>query len=104
MAQENVTGCLGNLVLSSDQDLKLLVAREGGIECPKNYWEAAPSVCNLEDAVGLLSGRISSFGTISLPSSFLDGLCNGVTCIALFWLDGCPDGFLLFVCFIWASS
>ncbi|KAJ4945398.1 hypothetical protein NE237_022052 [Protea cynaroides] len=78
MAQENATSCLGNLVSSSDQDLKLLVARESGIKCPRNYWEAAPSVRNLKD------------------------VCNGVTCIALFWLDGCPDGFVLFVCFIWA--
>ncbi|KAJ4945402.1 hypothetical protein NE237_014184 [Protea cynaroides] len=60
--KENATSCLGNLVSSSDQDLKLLVARESGIKCPKNYWEAAPSVRNLEDVVGLLSGSISSFG------------------------------------------
>ncbi|KAJ4965200.1 hypothetical protein NE237_017049 [Protea cynaroides] len=48
-----------------------------------------------------LRGSISSFDKISLPSLFLDGLRNGVTCIALFWLDGCSDGFVLFVCFIW---
>ncbi|XP_043706234.1 U-box domain-containing protein 13 [Telopea speciosissima] len=60
MAQEKSIGCLGNLVSADDQTLKLLVAREGGIECLKNYWDAAPSVQSLEDAVGLLTKMASS--------------------------------------------
>ncbi|KAF5730984.1 hypothetical protein HS088_TW19G00587 [Tripterygium wilfordii] len=53
-AQENAIGCLCNLV-SEDESLKLLVAKEGVIECLKNYWDSAPSVKTLEAAVELLS-------------------------------------------------
>ncbi|KAJ4974854.1 hypothetical protein NE237_008028 [Protea cynaroides] len=82
MAQENSIGCLGNLVSSSDQGLKLLVAREGGIECLKNYWEAAPSVRNLEDAVGLLTNMASSrvIAEALISEGFLPRLVAVLSC------------------------
>ncbi|KAJ4960045.1 hypothetical protein NE237_019955 [Protea cynaroides] len=60
MVSENSMGCLGNLMSSSHQNFKLLVAREGGIECLKNYWKAAPSVWHFEDEVRLLTNKASS--------------------------------------------
>ncbi|EXB54909.1 U-box domain-containing protein 11 [Morus notabilis] len=54
LAQENAIGCLCNLI-SGDENLKLLVVKEGGIECLKNFWDSAPSVRSLEVAVDLLS-------------------------------------------------
>lgn len=55
LAQENAIGCLCNLIADGDDDLKLMVVSEKGIECLKNYWDAAPCDRNLEVAVELLS-------------------------------------------------
>lgn len=52
LAQENAIGCLSNLI-SGDDNLKLLVAREGGIECLKNFWDSAPVLRSLEVAIEL---------------------------------------------------
>ncbi|XP_073134449.1 uncharacterized protein [Henckelia pumila] len=53
LAQENSIGCLCNLV-SGDDDLKLFVAREVGIENLKNLWDSAPTAQNLEVVVQLV--------------------------------------------------
>ncbi|KAF3438514.1 hypothetical protein FNV43_RR21276 [Rhamnella rubrinervis] len=54
LAQENAIGCLCNLV-ADDESLKLLVAKDGGIMCLKNFWDSAySSVRSLEVAVDLL--------------------------------------------------
>ncbi|KAI3455089.1 hypothetical protein Pfo_011752 [Paulownia fortunei] len=53
LAQENSIGCLCNLVSGND-DLKLLVAREGGIECVKNFWDSAPTAQNIEVVVQMV--------------------------------------------------
>jgi hypothetical protein len=53
LAQENAIGCLCNLV-SDDESLKLLVVKEGGVECLKNFWDSATTVQSLEVAVDLL--------------------------------------------------
>ncbi|KAK2976080.1 hypothetical protein RJ640_029923 [Escallonia rubra] len=58
LAQENALGCLCNLV-TGDENLKVLVAREGGIECLKNFWDSAPVVRSLEVAVELLRSLAS---------------------------------------------
>ncbi|KAJ8537066.1 hypothetical protein K7X08_035467 [Anisodus acutangulus] len=50
LAQENAISCLCNLI-SRDNNMKLLVAREGGIESIKNFWDSAPSVESLEAPV-----------------------------------------------------
>ncbi|TQE12892.1 hypothetical protein C1H46_001538 [Malus baccata] len=55
LAQENAIGCLCHLV-SGSESLKLLVVREGGIECLKNYWDSGwnNNNRNLEVAVEFL--------------------------------------------------
>ncbi|KAI4336372.1 hypothetical protein L6164_014906 [Bauhinia variegata] len=53
LAQENAIGCLSSLI-SDDEGLKLLVVKEGGIECLKNFWDSAPAIRSLEVAVELL--------------------------------------------------
>uniref|UniRef100_A0A7N0T012 DUF7032 domain-containing protein n=1 Tax=Kalanchoe fedtschenkoi TaxID=63787 RepID=A0A7N0T012_KALFE len=58
LAQENVIGCLRNLV-AGDEELKLGLAREGGIERLKSFWDGTPTAQNLEMAVDLL-GTLAS--------------------------------------------
>ncbi|XP_058103000.1 uncharacterized protein LOC131246666 [Magnolia sinica] len=59
-AQENAIGCLCNLVSENDDDsLKVLVMKEGGIECLKNYWDGTPAGRSLEVAIGLLRNLCS---------------------------------------------
>ncbi|GLT39945.1 hypothetical protein SLA2020_141100 [Shorea laevis] len=53
LAQENAIGCLANLV-ADDHSLKLLVAKEGGMECLKNFWDSSPTEKSLDVAVELL--------------------------------------------------
>lgn len=53
LAQENAIGCLSNLI-SGDDNLKLWVAREGGIESIQNFWDSAPSVQSLEAPIQML--------------------------------------------------
>ncbi|XP_021286063.1 uncharacterized protein LOC110417832 [Herrania umbratica] len=53
LAQENSIGCLCNLV-SDDENLKLLIVKEGGIECLKNFWDSSPNPKSLEVAVELV--------------------------------------------------
>ncbi|KAJ6386787.1 hypothetical protein OIU78_016668 [Salix suchowensis] len=59
LAQENAIGCLCNLV-KDDENLKLLIVKEGVIECLRNYWDSCPPVRSLEVAVELLRGLASS--------------------------------------------
>ncbi|KAJ4958676.1 hypothetical protein NE237_025787 [Protea cynaroides] len=54
MAQENPIGCLGKLVSSSDQDLKLLVARKGWIGCDM-------------DELVRMAARVVDFLNLKLP-------------------------------------
>ncbi|KZV46483.1 hypothetical protein F511_10588 [Dorcoceras hygrometricum] len=53
LAQENSVGCLCDLV-SRDDDLKLFVAREVGIDNLKNLWDSAFTAQNLEVVVQLV--------------------------------------------------
>ncbi|XP_061338868.1 uncharacterized protein LOC133285634 [Gastrolobium bilobum] len=55
-AQENAIGCLSNLV-SEEESLKLLVVKEGGVECLKNFWDSGGS---LEVAVEFLMNLASN--------------------------------------------
>lgn len=81
LAQENAIGCLCNLV-SEDVSLKLLVAKEGGIECLKNYWDSAPMVQSLEVAVGLLRNLASSrsIGEALISHGFIPKLMGLLNC------------------------
>ncbi|EPS62802.1 hypothetical protein M569_11986, partial [Genlisea aurea] len=54
LAQENSIGCLANLI-SGDDDLKLLVINEGGIECVKNFWDSSVNPQSLEVAVHMVA-------------------------------------------------
>ncbi|KAE8688094.1 hypothetical protein F3Y22_tig00111000pilonHSYRG00027 [Hibiscus syriacus] len=50
LAQENSIGCLCNLV-SSDSNLKLLIVKEGGIKCLKNFMDSSLNPKGLEVAL-----------------------------------------------------
>lgn len=60
LARENAIGCLSNLVFNDDT-LKVMVAREGGVESLKNYWDSSstPIGRGLEPAVELLRNLAS---------------------------------------------
>ncbi|KAL3631724.1 hypothetical protein CASFOL_024708 [Castilleja foliolosa] len=72
LAQENSVGCLCNLVSEND-DLKLIVAREGVIEIIKNLWDA---VQNLEVVVQMV--RTLASCTIIAESLVANGFVNRV--------------------------
>ncbi|KAJ6977831.1 hypothetical protein D5086_023614 [Populus alba] len=59
LAQENAIGCLCNLV-KDDENLKLLIVKEGVIECLRNYWDSCPPIRSPEVAVELLRELASS--------------------------------------------
>ncbi|KAK6262004.1 hypothetical protein QUC31_007820 [Theobroma cacao] len=63
LAQENSIGCLCNLV-SDDENLRLLIVKEGGIECLKNFWDSSPNPKSLEVAVELVR-RLASCSPIA---------------------------------------
>ncbi|KAK9104066.1 LOW QUALITY PROTEIN: hypothetical protein Scep_020910 [Stephania cephalantha] len=82
IAQENSIGCLSNLV-SGDENLKVLVAREGGIECLKNYWDAAaPMAKSLEVAVALLWNLVSyrPIAEVVASEGFIPRLVGALSC------------------------
>ena len=84
VAQENAIGCLCNLV-SEDQSMRLLVAREGGVECLKTFWDSAPSVYSLEVAVGLLK-NLASCRTVAeaiVSEDFIGKLKGVLSCGAV---------------------
>uniref|UniRef100_A0A1J3E103 U-box domain-containing protein 11 n=1 Tax=Noccaea caerulescens TaxID=107243 RepID=A0A1J3E103_NOCCA len=53
LAQENAVGCLANLT-SGDEDMMILIVREGGIKCLKSFWDSVTNVKSLEVGVLLL--------------------------------------------------
>lgn len=57
-AQENSIACLRNLAAGDEQDWKIFIFREGGVECLKNYWDGGDGR-NLEPAGGLLCSLAS---------------------------------------------
>ncbi|KDP22558.1 hypothetical protein JCGZ_26389 [Jatropha curcas] len=59
LAQENAIGCLCNLA-KDDENLKLLIVKEGGVECLRNFWDSGPPVRSLEVAVDLLRNLASN--------------------------------------------
>ncbi|PKI37087.1 hypothetical protein CRG98_042521 [Punica granatum] len=85
LAQENAFGCLHNLV-SNDENLKLLVVREKGIECLKDYWDSSPSDNRgLEVAIELLT-QLASYqpiGEVLVSDGFIPRLCTALSCGAM---------------------
>ncbi|XP_010531852.1 PREDICTED: vacuolar protein 8 [Tarenaya hassleriana] len=58
LAQESAVGCLANLT-SGDENLRVLVVREGGIECLKSFWDSVSIAKSLEAALDLLKNLAS---------------------------------------------
>ncbi|CAA2939128.1 Armadillo repeat VAC8 [Olea europaea subsp. europaea] len=81
LAHENSIGCLCNLI-SGDDDLKLFLAREGGIECVKNFWDSAPTPRNLEVVVQMVSILASSplISEVLVANGFLNHVVGVLNC------------------------
>ncbi|KAK4436818.1 hypothetical protein Salat_0015700 [Sesamum alatum] len=84
LAQENSIGCLCNLV-SGEDDLKLLVAREGGIESVKSFWDSAPTAQNLEVVVQMVKTLAScpNIAEFLVANGFLNRIVGLLNCAVL---------------------
>ncbi|XP_059304267.1 uncharacterized protein LOC132056197 [Lycium ferocissimum] len=81
LAQENAISCLCNLI-SRDNNMKLLVAREGGIESIKNFWDSAPSVQSLEAPVLMIRtlATCPSVAEVIVEKEFLPRIVGVLSC------------------------
>ncbi|KAI3931295.1 hypothetical protein MKX01_040212 [Papaver californicum] len=81
VAQENAIECLCNLV-SEDENLKLLVVREGGIECLKNFWDSTALGGSVESAIGLLRnmGSYRPIAEVIVADGFINRLVGALSC------------------------
>lgn len=81
LAQENSIGCLCNLVVD-DFQLKLLVAREGGIESLKSYWDSVMDAKRLEVAVELVRhlATLNPIAEILYSNGFLNRVVSVLSC------------------------
>ncbi|GMH23462.1 hypothetical protein Nepgr_025305 [Nepenthes gracilis] len=81
LAKENAFGCLSNLV-SNDVSLKILVAREGGIESLKNYWDSTPAGWSMQTAVELLRNLASlhPVGQSLISEGFIGKVMAALSC------------------------
>ncbi|KAI3889345.1 hypothetical protein MKW92_040555 [Papaver armeniacum] len=81
VAQENAIECLRNLV-SEDENLKLLVVREGGIECLKNFWDSSAMGRSIESAIGLLRnmGSYRPIAEVIVADGFINRLVGALSC------------------------
>ncbi|GFZ08021.1 ARM repeat superfamily protein [Actinidia rufa] len=80
-AQENAIGCLCNL-LSDFNDLKLLIAREGGIRSLISFWDSVPNVSSLEVAVDLLKNLSScpQIAEVLVSEGFINRIVSVLSC------------------------
>ncbi|KAL4559818.1 hypothetical protein LXL04_031964 [Taraxacum kok-saghyz] len=81
LAQEHSIACLSNLV-REDDDMKLLIARKGGINSLKSFWDSTPVVRSLEVAVEFLSNLASDQRLVELitTNDFLNRLMVVLNC------------------------
>nr|GMD60452.1 vacuolar protein 8 [Ipomoea batatas] len=82
LAQENAIACLSNLISGDDDNLKLLIAKEGGIESLKNFWDSAPSLQSLEFPIQMV-GALSSCSLIAgaiVENGFLSRIVGVLSC------------------------
>ncbi|KAH6807828.1 ARM repeat superfamily protein [Perilla frutescens var. frutescens] len=81
LAQENSIGCLCNLV-SWDDELKLLVAREGGIEMLKDIWNSAPRGQSVEVVVEMVRALAScpNLAEFLVANGFLNRVVGALSC------------------------
>ncbi|GMI76670.1 hypothetical protein like AT5G50900 [Hibiscus trionum] len=81
LAQENSISCLCNLV-SGDSNSKLLIVKEGGIECLKNFLDSSPNPKGLEVAFELIR-HLSSLHPIAeslVADGFIARLVSALSC------------------------
>ncbi|KAG8388124.1 hypothetical protein BUALT_Bualt02G0093100 [Buddleja alternifolia] len=82
LAQENSIGCLCNLV-SGDDDLKLFVAREGGIESLNNFWDSAVNSAQSLEVVVQMVRTLASCPNIAeflVANGFLNRIVGVLDC------------------------
>ncbi|XP_021814668.1 uncharacterized protein LOC110757378 [Prunus avium] len=83
LAQENAIGCLCHL-LSGSESLKLLVVKEGGIECLRNFWDSCWNNNNrgLEVAVEFLRhlASCSPIAEVLVSDGFVARLVGVLSC------------------------
>ncbi|KAL1566464.1 hypothetical protein AAHA92_02071 [Salvia divinorum] len=81
LAQENAIGCLCNLV-AGDDDLKLLVAREGGIRTINDIWNSAPTAQCLEVVVEMVRAMATcpNIAEFLVADGFLSRLVGVLSC------------------------
>ncbi|KAM3381522.1 hypothetical protein P3S68_007095 [Capsicum galapagoense] len=81
LAQENAIWCICNLI-GRDNNMKLLVAREGGVESIKNFWDSAPSVQSLEAPVLMLRtlAACPSIAEVIVDAEFLPRIVGVLNC------------------------
>ncbi|XP_047956282.1 uncharacterized protein LOC125202013 [Salvia hispanica] len=81
LAQENAIGCLCNLV-AEDDGLKLLVAREGGIQTLIDIWNSSPTAQTLEVVVEMVRAMAScpNIAEFLVANGFLSRLVSVLSC------------------------
>ncbi|WVZ20940.1 hypothetical protein V8G54_008262 [Vigna mungo] len=88
-ARENAIGCLSNLISEADSDglsnLRVMVVKEGGIECLKNYWDSGTPITSLEVAVTMLRhlAESAAIGEVLIGEGFVRRLVGVLNCEVL---------------------
>ncbi|KAJ1377503.1 Armadillo-type fold [Sesbania bispinosa] len=84
LARENAIGCLANLI-SEDENLRVSVVKEGGVECLRNFWDSGPQVQSLEVAVEVLRHLASSapIAEVLVTEGFVERVMGVLNCEVL---------------------
>ncbi|ESW09876.1 hypothetical protein PHAVU_009G163700 [Phaseolus vulgaris] len=88
-ARENAIGCLSNLISEADSDgfsnLRVMVVKEGGVECLKNYWDSGTPIPSLEVAVKMLRhlAESAAIGEVLIGEGFGQRLVGVLNCEVL---------------------
>ncbi|KAI5404726.1 vacuolar protein 8 [Lathyrus oleraceus] len=84
LAQENAIGCVANLI-SEDEGMRVLVYKEGGVECLKNFWDSAPMIQSLEVAVEMLRylAMTGPIGEVLVAEGFIGRVMGVLNCEVL---------------------
>ncbi|KAH1126283.1 hypothetical protein GYH30_015328 [Glycine max] len=92
VARENAVGCLSNLTNSGSSEeadgllnLRVMVVKEGGVECLKNYWDSGNQIQSLEVAVEMLRHLAESdpIGEVLVGEGFVQRLVGVLNCEVL---------------------
>lgn len=81
LSQENAIGCLNNLIIN-DENLKLVIAREGVIESLTNFWDLVTGVQNFEVAIVMVQILASCplIAEVLISKGFLDRVSGVLSC------------------------